>query len=124
MAPSDDDFGPLARRIGVRLRQFREAKGLSLRRFAAVAGLAPSAVSKIENGLQGENLRQLEELATLLGVDPVDLCIAPDDREVGVAQRLRYELIEATRELSPNQLRALLQTVRAFDAGDGVTRKV
>jgi transcriptional regulator with XRE-family HTH domain len=120
MAREDDDFGPLARRVGLRVRRFREARGLSLRSFAAELGLAPSVLSKVENGQQGENLRQLDELATRLGVDPLDFFVTPDEPIVSDTRRLRHLLVDATRRLSAHQLSGLLRIAESFAPFDEV----
>lgn len=53
-------------RFGMRVRERREAKGLSQEAFAAVAGLDRTYISGIERGKRNVSLRNIEVLAKAL----------------------------------------------------------
>lgn len=55
-------------RFGERLRELREARGLSQEAFAHLAGLDRTYISGIERGTRNVALRNIEKLARALGV--------------------------------------------------------
>jgi transcriptional regulator with XRE-family HTH domain len=59
--------------MGLRLRQLREKKGLSVRALAEKAGVDWSAINRIELGKAKPRLDTLERLAKALGVGLRDL---------------------------------------------------
>lgn len=59
--------------MGLRLRQIREKKGLSLRALAEKAGVDWSAINRIELGKTTPKFATLEKLAQGLGVSVRDL---------------------------------------------------
>jgi transcriptional regulator with XRE-family HTH domain len=54
--------------IGDRLRQARQARGLSLRRLAALLGVSPSLISQVETGRVKPSVNTLYALANELGI--------------------------------------------------------
>lgn len=56
--------------IGARLREAREAQGLSLEKLAKFSGTIPAAVEKLENGKVLSPIT-IVDLAFILGVTPV-----------------------------------------------------
>lgn len=80
-----------------RVRALREAAGLTLRAAAARCGMAPSTLSKIENGLLSPTYDNLLRLARGLGVDIVAL-FRPDGAgsDAGAdADALRFDVTRA-----------------------------
>ncbi len=59
--------------MGLRLRQVREAKRLSLRVLADKAGVTFAAINRIEQAKTSPRLETLERLAKALGVSVRDL---------------------------------------------------
>lgn len=59
--------------MGLRLRQLREKKGLSVRGLAEKAGVDWTAINRIELGKVNPHLDTLEKLAKALGVGLRDL---------------------------------------------------
>lgn len=56
--------------VSVRLREIREAKGLSQAQLGKVSGVPQSYISRVEAGrLSTINLKHLEKLARALGVN-------------------------------------------------------
>lgn len=54
--------------IGDRLRQARQARGLSLRRLAGLLGVSPSLISQVETGRAKPSVNTLYALANELGI--------------------------------------------------------
>ncbi|GAA2754530.1 helix-turn-helix domain-containing protein [Amnibacterium kyonggiense] len=59
--------------LGFRLKEIRQAAGLSLRELARQAGVSPSLVSQIENGKSQPSVGTLYTFARLLGVSVDEL---------------------------------------------------
>lgn len=59
---------PLRQSFGLRLRQLREASGLSQEAFADVCGYARSYMSRVERGQGNPSLDAIEVFAQALGV--------------------------------------------------------
>lgn len=55
-------------RIGARLRQLREEKGISLRALAQATGLTPSFLSQVERDLAEPSIKSLRQIAQALEV--------------------------------------------------------
>jgi transcriptional regulator with XRE-family HTH domain len=65
--------------VGLRLKAFRQERGLSLRALAELCDLSPNTISLIERGTSSPSVSTLQRLATALGVpitafftDPVE----------------------------------------------------
>lgn len=83
----------------LRIKRFRQQKGLTVEQLAEMVGMSKSYVSEIENGKKQANGRRIDEFALALGVRPADLIeddgliaefeahmdvikqLSPDDRE-------------------------------------------
>jgi transcriptional regulator with XRE-family HTH domain len=70
MAAVDDEF---KRRFGQRLRELRQARGLSQEKLAEQADLSVTYVSSLERGRYNPSLRNLMKLARALGCRVEDL---------------------------------------------------
>jgi DNA-binding XRE family transcriptional regulator len=66
---------PLAKRIGVAIRQLRKERKLSQERLSKAIGAARANISRIERGLAIPTLTTLEKIASALGIDLLDLFI-------------------------------------------------
>lgn len=58
---------------GRRIRQLRQARGLSLRQFAASVGLSAAMISQVERGINDPSLDTVRRIAGYLGVPVFDL---------------------------------------------------
>lgn len=67
----------LARTVGQRIRRLRQRGGISLRRQAELVGVAPSALSVLENGRGGMSLSTLQRVANHFGLSITELLAAP-----------------------------------------------
>lgn len=72
----------MAARIGARIKELREAAGITRERLAWDCDLDRAYVGHIEAGRRLPSLPVLQQIATRLGADLLDIAaaIAPDDR--------------------------------------------
>lgn len=66
-------MGTIYKRVGSNIRKFRKRNGISQERLALKAGVDPKSVVKIEAGERNPTLKTIKKIASVLGVDPVDL---------------------------------------------------
>jgi transcriptional regulator with XRE-family HTH domain len=71
----------LAQLVGQRIRRLRQQSGTSLRKQAALADVAPSALSALENGRGGMSLSALQRIAAEFGLSITDLLAAPPETD-------------------------------------------
>jgi transcriptional regulator with XRE-family HTH domain len=64
---------PLLKRLGVRVRELRKAKGWSQEEFADICRIDRSYMSGIERGVRNISVLNLARLARALGVKPSEL---------------------------------------------------
>jgi quercetin dioxygenase-like cupin family protein/DNA-binding XRE family transcriptional regulator len=76
----------LALLVGQRIRRLREQTGTSLRKQAGLAGVAPSALSALENGRGGMSLSSLQRVAAQFGLSITELLAAPAQTDDGPLQ--------------------------------------
>lgn len=60
-------------KIGVNLRKIREIKGIKQESVAKQLGLTTNGYGKIERGETSLNIKRLEEIAVILGVNALDI---------------------------------------------------
>ena len=73
--------GDLQRTVGVNLRAYREAKGLSQEAFADVLGVHRTYMGGVERGERNLTLKSLERLATRIEIEPLVLLQPMDAAE-------------------------------------------
>lgn len=61
-----------------RIKELRQARGLTVEQLAKLAGMSKSYLSEIENGRKQINGRRLDKLAEALDVTVTDLIADPD----------------------------------------------
>lgn len=64
-------------RLARNLHELRRASGLSQEALAARCGLHRTYIGAVERGERNVTLQTLEKIAAGLGVDPLDLLLAP-----------------------------------------------
>lgn len=91
--------------VGRRIRQAREAAGLTQERFAELVGISPQNVSCVERGLAGVSLTVLRRMCEILRVSSDSLLLGTGGgNEVdAIAERLR--------RLPPEQFRAVREVI-------------
>ncbi|BAJ74296.1 predicted transcriptional regulator [Microbacterium testaceum StLB037] len=68
--------------VGARIRDLRQARGISARALAATLGISPSAVSQIERGVMQPSVSRLIAITDALGVPLVAAFDPASDRPV------------------------------------------
>lgn len=79
----DEAMSPLEggpKQIGVRLRGFRAARGLTILELAAKAGVSAGIISQIERGNSNPSMKTLQRLRAALGVNLWEFLDRPDER--------------------------------------------
>jgi putative transcriptional regulator len=69
--------------VRIRLRELREAQGLTQQALAERAGVRQATVSQIESGTSRVDLDVLERLADALGKEPGELLVREAKRKRG-----------------------------------------
>jgi transcriptional regulator with XRE-family HTH domain len=64
---------------GMKLRELRERRALSLRELSALSGVNYNSIWRIEAGRTGAKPRTVRRLAAALGVEPYELLKGEDD---------------------------------------------
>lgn len=71
-----------------RLAEWRRRRALAVRDLAALAGVGPSTINRVELGYQMPRPSTVRKLAAALGVDPAQLMAAVSAQEGGRADEL------------------------------------
>lgn len=77
----------LAQIVGQRIRRLRQQSGTSLRQQAALSGVAPSALSALENGRGGMSLAALQRIAAQFELPITDLLASPPETNGAPTER-------------------------------------
>ncbi len=107
--------------IGKRLRQLREAKGLSQGDIERRSGLLRSYISRVEGGYTAPSLSTLEKFARALEVEPYQLLYQGEGRPVapkvsdqsGISKPAK-RLVKAFEGMSSANRRLLLTMATQF----------
>jgi transcriptional regulator with XRE-family HTH domain len=95
----------LALEVGQRIREIREAEGLTIQDLAETSELGSKGhLSNMERGLVRPNIQTLKQIADGLGVLPLDLMTFPK-------HDVRQKLVDLTRHLS---MRRITETIRTL----------
>ncbi|HEY4176587.1 MAG TPA: helix-turn-helix transcriptional regulator [Kofleriaceae bacterium] len=92
---------PVAKSIGLRVRELRVERGLTIERLAYENDISKGTVADLERGLARPSVVTLKRLADGLGVELLDLFTRPGDRA-------RHDLIDATRTLPTHVIKRML----------------
>jgi transcriptional regulator with XRE-family HTH domain len=97
ISTTEGDAGPLVRALGARVRRLRRARGLTLARLAALAGLSHPFLSKLERGLASPSMASLAQIARALGTSQLELLAGadPDDDTDPAPVRPPTEIVRA-----------------------------
>jgi transcriptional regulator with XRE-family HTH domain len=98
-------------RIGQRVREAREAKGLSQEELGAALGYTATAISYFEAGSRKVRLEDLQRVAQVLDIDLDYLLPHVEDRASPVDIRLR-----ASKRLLPDHRKVMLDFVEVAKA--------
>jgi transcriptional regulator with XRE-family HTH domain len=89
-----------------RLREFRNARHLSLEKVALEADCSAMLLSQLERGDVQLTVRWMERLAPILGVAPADLLLARHNRDALDPEEM--DLVDRLRRATPEQREQLL----------------
>jgi transcriptional regulator with XRE-family HTH domain len=99
--PASRQYGAMTseigQRVGRRIKELREAAGLSQPRLGALVGKSAQTISRIENGAALPGLATLEVFARHLGVDIADIVTRTplqDDHEADFSRQRMSELLD------------------------------
>lgn len=113
--------------FGEQIRQWREERGVGLRRFAKAIGVSPTFISKMERGegpLPGE--KTIRKMAVYFGKSPDELLaladkVASDVLAVIIRQPVYARFLRENASLSKNQLNMLAVEARKMIGKKGGT---
>lgn len=109
---------PLRKRFGLRVKELRQATGLSQESFADRCGFARSYMSRIERGRANPSLDAVQVLADALGVEVFKLFVVDGDpATAGVA--LEVPFARDGSYFSPNTFRPKTKEYNVGDKGAG-----
>jgi transcriptional regulator with XRE-family HTH domain len=113
--------------LGAIIRQQREMAALPMRQLAASVGISNPYLSQIERGLRAPSDAVLEAIAESLQTTSDRLYadagfIEPEEQDEPAQQSKLATEIEAAKELTAAQRRAMLEILRAFLDANTVRR--
>ncbi len=104
----------LGKRLGKRLRELREQRGLTQTEFAALSGKAVETISNMERGKTIPGLLTLDQFAKRLGVGLEDL-VCPDAPEVSANDKNAAIIAAAAKRLPENELALVAGVIGLLD---------
>lgn len=120
MTPSNEEENA---QLGLRLRELRRARKLTLRALASRAGLSASYLSQIENGNANVTIQSLRKLASIFGIGWADFFAASEasGRVLKRADRRSLMIGEGQRDYGIAQLPLVDVDVGTTEYDPGVT---
>lgn len=97
--------------IGTRIKEAREAKGLTQEQLAETVGLSSTHISVIERGVKAPKLETFVEIANALDVTSDSLLLDVLDNSLQITST---ELSEQIKRLPPKEQRKILKAVRVL----------
>lgn len=97
--------------IGTRIKEAREAKGLTQEQLAEIVGLSSTHISVIERGVKAPKLETFIEIANALDVTSDSLLLDVLDNSLQITAT---ELSEQIKRLPPKEQRKILKAVRVL----------
>jgi transcriptional regulator with XRE-family HTH domain len=81
--------------IGVRIRELRQARKMTVKELAAAADVSTGLISQVERGLTDPSLETLRRMARALGLPLFDLFRQEEQNPVAVVRRDRRMLVRS-----------------------------
>ncbi|WP_303001956.1 helix-turn-helix domain-containing protein [Dialister invisus] len=97
--------------IGTRIKEAREAKGLTQEQLAEMVGLSSTHISVIERGVKAPKLETFIEIANALDVTSDSLLLDVLNNSLQITAT---ELSEQIKRLPPKEQRKILKAVRVL----------
>jgi transcriptional regulator with XRE-family HTH domain len=112
--------------IGVRIREARLARAMTLQTLADVSGLSPSMLSLVERGRASPSIGSLIVIAGALGVPMSDLIVAEAPRESLVVRPADQRVVETAehvvrRLLKEDRGRGMSLAINEYEPNTGST---
>jgi len=104
----------IVERIGDRIRQLREARGLTQSQLQQRSCVSRSYLSRIESGQMTPSLGTLEKIARALGVSLNRFFLPPNRTEALLEDPFIQSVRPYLRQLDPQQWRAILQRLQVI----------
>jgi len=82
MSTAEESFELFNKQLGLRIKEIRTEKGLSLSALSADSNLEKTSISRIENSRTNPTLKTLYQLSNALGVDIIEFFTFPKSSEV------------------------------------------
>lgn len=98
--------------VGEKIRQVREAKGMSQKEVALTLIMNPSQYSKIENGKVDPQFSSIEKIANALGVDIADMFNTNKViTDIDSFDKSLVEKIQLIEQLEENQKKSIFSII-------------
>jgi transcriptional regulator with XRE-family HTH domain len=98
--------------VGEKIREVREAKGLSQKEVALILVMNPSQYSKIENGKVDPQFSTIEKIANALGVDIADIFNSNKViTDIDSFDKTLVEKIQLIEQLEENQKKSIFSII-------------
>ena len=97
--------------IGARIKEAREARGLTQEQLAEIVSLSTTHISVIERGVKGPRLETFVQIANALGVTADSLLLDVLDQSLAVTAT---ELSEKMKYLPPEEQKKVWKVIRAL----------
>lgn len=109
---------PINIEVGLRIKERREAAGLTQETLAEMVGLGVKHISAIERGAIGVSLPTLKRVCTVLSVSADDLLFdAPDAAAQSEQERTIHQVSKRLSRLPANELKVMKELLdKAFEA--------
>lgn len=123
-ADTPDASAPIEVDLGARIRALRLARGDTLRKLAAEAGVTESFLSQVERGVASPSIASVQRIARALGQSIAEL-FAADERagslvRVGERRRIVYQGLGAVDEFLTSATDGRLQVIMStIEPGGG-----
>lgn len=98
--------------VGEKIREVREAKGMSQKEVALTLVMNPSQYSKIENGKVDPQFSSIEKIANALGIDIADLFSSNKAiTDIDSFDKSLVEKIQLIEQLEENQKKSIFSII-------------
>lgn len=104
----------------LRLRYYRELRGMTLQELGNIVGVTDGTISNYERGTRKPNYEMLLKLSEALGTDVSHLLgTAPDDDIIEYIEEVRdrpeiRQLLEVSRGVSKENIEAVVKMIQGF----------
>lgn len=96
-------------KVGDRIKQYREAKGLSQEDLGDMIGISNRHISSVETGAKKPSLSLIIDIANALDVTPDDLLA---DYLTGSTKTLKAEVFDLLTDCNPTEKAILMETLK------------